>query len=269
MIVTNFRPALVVMAAVCAVALSSIGSAAYAAGASGSTARTTATDHAAPADQSQSTSGTLPDISPATAPAPLVESTDVKPGDRWVFTITDDITGDLLRTLTSTVTENQGQTITAQNGYLEANAPAGSPPRQTTFIFDQSWNIVSDSVWTWKPGSPVTGLKLPLKLGAQWTSKMAVTRQAPALSYTQTSTSKVTSWDHIKLASGLEYDAYRVEVTTRARQNPQRLLEEKATFWYAPDANHSIWRIDEARLNGRLTSRVVQSLTDYKRRSDG
>ena len=167
-----------------------------------------------------------------------------------------------------TRTRSKTPSITAQLAYLEASAPAGTAPKQLTIVFDEAWNTLSDGVWTWKPGSPMTGIKLPLKLGAQWATKMAVSRQAPNLNYTQTATSKVTSWDHIKLASGLEYDAYRIEVTTRARQNPQRLLEAKSTFWYAPEVNHVVWHIEENRLNGRLTERFVQSLTDYKRRSD-
>jgi len=261
----NFRlRALALTGAICTAAVLSVGGLAYGADAAGSTARVTAADHA-PAAQTPSNSGTLPDISPATTPAPVVTSIDVKPGDRWVLSITDDITGDLVRTLTMTVTENQGGTVTAQNSYVEANAAAGSLPRVNTYTFDQSWNTISDGVWSWKPSAPA-GIKLPLKLGAQWTTKTTVSRQGPNLSYTLTGTAKVTSWDHITLPSGLEYDAYRIEITTRARQNPQRLVESKSTFWYAPDVDHVIWRIEENRLNGHLTDRLVQSLTEYKRR---
>lgn len=267
MIASKFRAApLTLIGTLCAAALLYCGTAAYAAEAASPAARTSATDHSASAGQPQSPAGTLPAISAATAPAPVIDSIDVKPGDRWVFSITDDITGDLLRTLTSTVTEIQGQTITAQNAYLEATAPTGTLPRLNTFIYDQWWNTMGDGTWTWKPGIP-SGIKLPLKLGVQWTTKLTASRQAPNLHYLQTYTSKVTSWDHVTLPSGLEFDAYRIEMTYKARQNPQRLIEGKATYWYAPEANRVVWHIEENRLNGHLTERVIQSLTEYKRRS--
>jgi len=268
MIASKFRAApLTFIGTVCAAIVLSCGTAAYAAEAASAASRTSATDHSASTAQPQSPAGTLPAISAATAPAPVIESIDVKPGDRWVYSITDDITGDLLRTLTSTVTENQGQTITAENAYLEATAPAGSLPRLNTFTYDQEWDNVSDGIWTWKPGMPASGIKLPLKLGVQWTTKLTASRQAPNLSYLQTYSSKVTSWDHVTLPSGLEFDAYRIETTYKSRLSPQRLTEGKSTYWYAPEVNRVIWHIEEDRLNGHLTGRLVQSLTAYKRRS--
>src|SRR6185437_15010673 len=84
MIASKFRAApLTLIGTLCAAALLSFGTAAYAAEAASAASRTSATDHSASTGQPQSPAGTLPVISAATAPAPVIDSIDVKPGDRW------------------------------------------------------------------------------------------------------------------------------------------------------------------------------------------
>ena len=37
--------------------------------------------------------------------------------------------------------------------------------------FDETWGLLDDGVWTRKVGDPVTGVRLPLKVGAKWETR--------------------------------------------------------------------------------------------------
>src|SRR5262245_23567047 len=93
------------------------------------------------------------------ASAQLADLASVLPGDRWVYEVKDEITGDVKLTTTVVVldvSENEINTRLSVRGVER--------PRQV--VFDRNWSRIDDSVWKYRP-SDGTGIKAPLHVGKE------------------------------------------------------------------------------------------------------
>src|SRR5262245_29990448 len=90
------------------------------------------------------------------APAQVADLAGVQPGDRWVYELTDEITGDLKGTTTIVVLDVSEKEI---NTRWSARGTAGA--RQVAF--DRNWSKIDDAVWKYTP-SDGSGIKLPLRV---------------------------------------------------------------------------------------------------------
>jgi hypothetical protein len=207
------------------------------------------------------------DASKTTEPAPTITSIDVKPGDRWVYKIYEDISGNLESTATQTLTEVQNNNFNVQ--YTSTRADTQRTTNPFLLVFDNNWNLIQDGDWSYRPSEPYVGIKLPLKVGEQWNVTFQRTRHKPEVHQTFNETSKVVAWEHVKVRDGDDYDAYRIETTAQGKTigNPKK-FDVTGTFWYAPSVNRYVKRITETRVDGRLTTRYLQYLVAFTRRAD-
>src|SRR6266446_5766116 len=90
------------------------------------------------------------------APAQVADLAGVLPGDRWVYEVTDEVTGDLKGTTTIVVLDVSEKEI---NTRWSARGAAGA--RQVAF--DRNWSKIDDAVWKFTP-SDGSGIKLPLRI---------------------------------------------------------------------------------------------------------
>jgi hypothetical protein len=196
-----------------------------------------------------------------------VDKIDVKPGDRWTYQVIDDVTGDTKSTTVHTVTEIRNNTFTVQSIFT----PYGQSVSTTTLqVFDDQWNLLEDPLWTRHPADPSTGIKLPLKVGAEWKTKFISTRKTPPEAHLSgEAISKVLAYEPVTLRFNT-YDAFKIEVIEALTNSaaPSSNVTIKSTMWFAPSVSRYVKRITEARINDRLQSRNIELLTAYTRRHE-
>src|SRR5262245_24016982 len=91
------------------------------------------------------------------AAAQVADLAGVLPGDRWVYEVKDEITGDLRQTMTVVVLDVSEKEINTR-----VSTRGAERPRQ--IVYDRNWNRVDDSVWKYKP-SDGAGIQTPLQVG--------------------------------------------------------------------------------------------------------
>jgi len=201
-------------------------------------------------------------------PAPVVDKIDVRPGDRWSYQVIDDVTGETKSTTVHTVTELRDKSYSVQSAFT----PYGQSVATTSLqVFDESWNLLEDQVWTRKPAEPSTGIRLPLKVGAQWKTHLTSTRKNPPEAHFNTDAiTRVVAYEPVILKFNKTYEAFKLETNEAVTNNasPSSVVTIKTTMWFAPSVNRYVKRITESRINDRLQSRNVELLTAYARRHD-
>jgi hypothetical protein len=203
-----------------------------------------------------------------TSPAPVVDKIDIRPGDRWTYQIIDDVTGETKSTAVHTVTEIRDKSYSVQSAFT----PYGQSVTNTSLqVFDETWNLLDDQVWTRKPADPSTGIRLPLKVGAQWKTHLTTTRKSPPESHFNIDAiTRVVAYEPVILRFNKTYDAFKLEVNEALTNSaaPSSVVTVKTTMWFAPSVNRYVKRIVESRINDRLQSRNVELLSAYARRHD-
>jgi hypothetical protein len=191
---------------------------------------------------------------------------DVKPGDRWVYDVYDDLTGDKKGVRSDVVSEIRDGSITV----VAELAPVmqWQPPKKGIAVYDLNWNAQMDPAWTSRPYDPSTGIMLPLKIGQTWQTKLTRTRQNPASSIQATATTTVKAWERVKLGPQSEYDAFRIETVTRMKaKDAPKSAEIRSTLWFSPEVNRHVRRDVETRIGGRLVGKESSRLSSYTRRA--
>jgi hypothetical protein len=201
-----------------------------------------------------------------TAAAPVVDKIDVRPGDRWTYQVIDDITGETKSTVVHTVTEIKDKTYSVQSSFT----PYGQNVSNSTLqVFDEQWNLLEDQVWTQNPANPSTGIRLPLKVGAEWKVHLTSNRKSPPEArFSIDATAKAVAYEPVILKFNKTYDAFKLEVdeTVTNSATPSSIVTTKTTMWFAPSVDRYVKRIVETRVNDRLQSRMIEILTAYARR---
>lgn len=201
-------------------------------------------------------------------PAPVFDKIDVKPGDRWTYQVIDDVTGETKSTTVHTVTEIRDKSYSVQSAFTAYGQSVATTSLQ---VFDESWNLLEDQLWTRKPADPSTGIRLPLKVGAQWKTHLISTRKTPPDSHFDTEAiTKVVAYEPIILKFNKSYDAFKLEINeaVTSSASPSSVITIKVTMWFAPSVNRYVKRITESRINDRLQSRNIELLMAYARRHD-
>lgn len=204
----------------------------------------------------------------AASSAPVLDKIDVRPGDRWTYQVIDDVTGETKSTTVHTVTEIRDRSYSVQSTFTRYGQSAATTSLQ---VFDENWNLLDDPVWTRKPADPSTGIRLPLKVGAQWKTHLASIRKTPPEAHFNIEAiTKVVTYEPVILKFNKTYDAFKLEVNEALTNSasPSSVATIKITMWFAPSVNRYVKRIVETRINDRLQSRNIELLTAYARRHD-
>jgi hypothetical protein len=193
-----------------------------------------------------------------TASAQVADIAGVLPGDRWVYEVTDEISGDLKLTTTVFVLDVSEQEINTRV------STRGSSARQ--IVFDRNWNRIDDSVWKYRP-SDGAGIKKPLLVGKEWRFESKATHFQNGTALTITGESKVVGEEKVTTGAGT-FDTFKIE--TRMRQvnsNDQTKASAiNAVLWYAPSVNRWVRRTYKLQIEGRLRDSNKEELTDYSRK---
>jgi len=192
------------------------------------------------------------------ASAQVADIAGVLPGDRWVYEVTDEISGDLKLTSTVFVLDVSEQEINARI------STRGSGARQ--IVYDRNWNRIDDSIWKYRP-SDGSGIKKPLQVGKQWRFESKATHFQNGTALTITGESKVVGEEKITTGAGT-FDTFKIETKTR-QVNPNDQTKAStinAVLWYSPSVNRWVRRTYKLQVEGRLRSSNTEELTDYSRK---
>jgi hypothetical protein len=193
------------------------------------------------------------------APAQVADVAGVLPGDRWVYEVTDEMTGDVKSTTTVVVLD-----VSEAEIHTRVSTRGAASPRQ--IVFDRAWNRIDDSVWKYRP-SDGTGVPMPLQVGKDWRFENRATNFQNGTAVSNTGQSKVVGKESITTSAGT-FDAFKVETTMRqVNSNDQtKAATMTATLWYAPSVNRWVRRTVKVHVEGRLRDSQTDELTDYSRK---
>jgi hypothetical protein len=184
----------------------------------------------------------------------------VLPGDRWVYELTDDITGDIKEVTTIVVidvSENEINTRFSGRG-------STIPPR--LIVFDRNWNRIDDSIYKFRP-SDGTGIQLPLQVGKEWRFESRATHFGNGTALSTTGQSKVTGREKVTTSAGT-FDTFKVETAMRHVNANDQTKGSTGTsvLWYAPSINRWVRRTSKVQAEGRLRQSLTEELVDYSRK---
>jgi len=193
------------------------------------------------------------------APAQVADIAGVLPGDRWVYEVTDEMTGDVKSTTTVVVLD-----VSEAEIHTRVSTRGATGPRQ--IVFDRSWNRIDDSVWKYRP-SDGTGVPMPLQVGKEWRFENKATNFSNGTAVSNTGQSKVVGRESVTTGAGT-FDTFKVETTIRqVNANDQtKSATMTAALWYAPNVNRWVRRISKVQIEGRLRDSQTEELTDYSRK---
>ena len=193
-----------------------------------------------------------------TASAQVTDIAGVLPGDRWVYEVTDEISGDLKATGTVFVLDVSEQEINTRV------STRGSSARQ--IVYDRNWNRIDDSVWKYRP-SDGSGIKKPLQVGKQWRFDSKATHFQNGSALTITGESKVVGEEKITTGAGT-FDTFKIETKMReVNSNDQTKASMiNVVLWYAPSVNRWVRRTYKLQIEGRLRGSNTEELTDFSRK---
>ena len=182
----------------------------------------------------------------------------VLPGDRWVYEVKDEITGDLKRTTTVVVLDVSEKEINTRMSVRGAARPFET-------VYDRNWNRIDDGIWKFRP-SDGAGVQTPLQVGKEWRFENKSTH-ANGTALSTTGQSKVVGEEKVTTSAGT-FDTFKIETRMRhVNANDQTKASiVNATLWYAPTVNRWVRRTYETRIEGRVRDSHTEELTDYSRK---
>ena len=193
------------------------------------------------------------------APAQMADLAGVLPGDRWVYEVMDEITGDLKLTTTVVVVDVSEKEINTR-----VSTRGAASPRQ--IVFDRAWSRIDDNVWKYRP-SDGTGIQTPLQVGKEWRFENKATHFQNGTALSTTGQSRVVGAEKVATSAGT-FDTLKVETTMRqVNSNDQtKAATVTAALWYAPSINRWVRRTYKVQIEGRLRESQTEELTDYSRK---
>jgi len=193
------------------------------------------------------------------APAQVADLAGVLPGDRWVYEVMDEITGDLKLTTTVVVVDVSEKEINTR-----VSTRGAASPRQ--IVFDRAWSRIDDNVWKYRP-SDGTGIQTPLQVGKEWRFENKATHFQNGTALSTTGQSRVVGAEKVTTSAGT-FDTLKVETTMRqVNSNDQtKAATVTAALWYAPSINRWVRRTYKVQIEGRLRESQTEELTDYSRK---
>jgi len=193
------------------------------------------------------------------ASAQVADIAGVLPGDRWVYEVKDEITGDVKETTTVVV-------LDVSNKEINTRVSTRGIQRARQVVFDPGWNRIDDSVWKYRP-SDGTGVRTPLDVGKEWRFESKATHFQYGTAISITGQSKVVGAEKITTSAGT-FDTFKIDTTLRQiNSNDQtKASTVTATLWYAPSINRWVRKTYRTQIEGRLRDSHTEELTDYSRK---
>jgi hypothetical protein len=193
------------------------------------------------------------------ASAQVTDIAGVLPGDRWVYEVKDEITGDVKETTTVVV-------LDVSDKEINARVSTRGIQRARQVVFDPGWNRIDDSVWKYRP-SDGTGVRTPLDVGKEWRFESKATHFQYGTAISITGQSKVVGEEKITTSAGT-FDTFKIDTTLRQiNSNDQtKASTVTATLWYAPSINRWVRKTYRTQIEGRLRDSHTEELTDYSRK---
>jgi hypothetical protein len=180
-------------------------------------------------------------------------------GDRWLYDITDEITGDLKYTTSVVVIDVSDQEI-----HTRVTTRGYERPRQV--VFDRSWSRIDDEVWKSAP-SDGTGIRMPLEVGREW--RFDSNSKHLQLGYTLRTNgqSKVTAQEKVTTSAGT-FETFKIETVMRhlSATDATKSATVTSTLWYAPTVNRWVRKVFKLEREGRLRESQTEELSDYSRK---
>jgi autotransporter translocation and assembly factor TamB len=191
--------------------------------------------------------------------AQVADIAGVLPGDRWVYEVTDEVTGDIKQTTTVVVLDVSEKEINTR-----VSTRGAASPRQ--IVFDRGWSRIDDSSWKYTP-SDGTGIKMPLQVGRDWRFDSKATNFNNGTAMSVNGQSKVVGTEKLTTSAGT-FDTFKVETTLRQiNANDQTKSSTlTSTLWYAPTVNRWVRKTYKLQVEGRLRESQTEELTDYSRK---
>lgn len=193
------------------------------------------------------------------AAAQVADVAGVLPGDRWVYEVTDEITGDL--TLTSTVV-----VLDVSESQISTRVSARGAPRPNQILFDRSWNRIDDSIWKYRP-SDGTGIQAPLRVGKEWRFEAKATNFLNGTALSSSGQSKVVAEESVTTSAGT-FDTFKIETAMRQiNSNDQtKAASVNAVLWYAPSVNRWVRKTYKVQIEGQIRDSQTEELSNYSRK---
>lgn len=193
------------------------------------------------------------------ASAQVADIAAVLPGDRWVYEVKDEITGDLKSTTTVVV-------LDVSESEINTRVSVRGAARPQQIVFDRSWNRIDDSIWKYRP-SDGTGIQAPLQVGKDWRFENKATHFQNGTAVSTTGQSKIVSEEKVTTSAGT-FDAFKIETTMRqVNSNDQtKAAMVTAAWWYAPSINRWVRKTYSVKIEGRLRDSHAEELVEYSRK---
>jgi hypothetical protein len=193
------------------------------------------------------------------AEAQTADVAGVLAGDRWVYEISDEITGDLKQTTTVVV-------IAVSDTEINTRVSTRGAARPRQIVFDPGWSRIDDDVWKFRP-SDGAGVQLPLQVGKEWRFENKATQFQNGTALSTTGQSKIVAQEKITTPAGT-FDTFKMETTMRqVNSNDQtKAATVNIALWYAPAVNRWVRRTYKVQIEGRLRDSHTEELTDYSRK---
>ena len=201
--------------------------------------------------------GVLGNVDAATAQ--VADIAGVLPGDRWVYEVTDEVTGDIKQTTTVVVLDVSEKEINTR-----VSIRGAANPRQV--VVDRGWSRVDDSLWKYTP-SDGTGIKMPLQVGLDWRFDSRATSFQSGTAMSVNGQSKVVGMERLTTSAGT-FDTFKIETTARQINADDQTKSSTltSTLWYAPTVNRWVRKTYKLQVEGRLRESQTEELMDYSRK---
>jgi len=191
--------------------------------------------------------------------AQVADLAGVLTGDRWVYEVKDEITGDLKQTVSIVV-------LDVSEKEINTRFSSRGTERPHQIVFDQTWNRIDDSVWKYQP-TDGTGIQSPLQVGKEWRFENMASNFQNGTAMRTTGHSKVAGQEKITTSAGT-FDTFKIEIVMRqVNSNDQtKAASVNMTLWYAPVVNRWVRKTYTLQVEGRLRDSHTEELTDYSRK---
>jgi hypothetical protein len=157
----------------------------------------------------------------------------VQVGDQWTYVTKDEITGNVGRRRTATVTEITPKEIVTQMVTTDG---------KSLIVFDHEWNRTKNGNFEYKPHD-ANGVQFPLAVGKEWRLQYFTSNAKTGANFKSSDLSKVVAKETVTTDAGT-FEVFRIERQVKEfnTADPSRGSESQITLLYAPQINHWVRR---------------------------
>ncbi|MGL4408369.1 MAG: hypothetical protein ACRCTU_08265 [Zoogloea sp.] len=156
---------------------------------------------------------------------------NIHPGDRWVFQARDEVSGEVVRTISRLVYQ-----VTDNEVYVKTFLKSRNSSSRIE-VFDRELNPVDSEVLRFSPHG--ADYDFPLYVGKVWDNTFEVQRARQEGREVYQVSATVVAYETIKVPAG-EFPAYKIEYAVRKVSPAKGEGLSRSTRWYAPDAKQMV-----------------------------